>query len=389
MKILFVTTISNTVNAFLIPHMKLLIDQGNQVDVAFNLVAEVHPDIKKLGCNIHQVAFQRHPARVANFRAYRKIRNIILKEQYQIVHVHTPVAAFLTRLACRNIPDVRILYTAHGFHFYQGAPFINWAVYHTLEKIAANWTDGLITMNEEDYAHAGKLPLRKKQAVYNVNGVGLDLEKFIPQTIDRKKSLRAAYGYNDEDFILICVAELSARKNQEMLIRVVSRLKEIIPDIKLLLAGEGSCFQRYKSLVHRLGVEKHVEFLGYRNDVDKLMTLSDIAVSAALHEGLPVNVMEAMATGLPLVVTDTRGNRDLVRHGVNGYVTPVTDDEQFAAAVEKLYRSEERRSKLGEESIQAIQNYSLQEVMTQMSEVYFQAGSQRLTNDLGEAVGRL
>lgn len=399
MKILYVTTNSNTVNAFLIPHVKFLIEQGNEVGLAFNIIQEVSPELINLGCKIHQIEFQRSPLKKENHMAYKKIKRIIVGEGYECVHVHTPVASFLTRFACRNLINVTILYTAHGFHFFRGAPKKNWLIYFTLEKIAARWTDGLITMNHEDFQAASKLRLRKDKSIYKIHGVGLDLKKFSPQIPKEKDRLRNEYGYTSEDFLLIYVGELSYRKHQDLLIEAISMLKGSIPKLKLLLVGDGDLLNDYIDLAKRLGVEENVEFLGYRKDVNQLLSLSDVAISTSRQEGLPVNVMEAMATGLPLIVTDCRGNHDLVLSGENGLIVDVNDAGDCANAIIKLYQSEAFRRELGEKSLERIQLYSLENVINELKEIYAEASckisnSQKNTssnalkqeNSLGEEV---
>ncbi len=370
MKILFVTTISNTINAFLTPHIKMLIEQGHEVDIACNIESEINSELLYFGCRVHCIEFARSPLNKSNYKAYKKIKKLVLSEGYELIHTHTPVASFLTRLACRNIPDVLILYTAHGFHFYKGAPIKNWIVYYTLEKLAARWTDGLLTMNEEDYKAAKKLRLRKANAVYKVNGVGVDLQKFIPQTPEKKKELRKEYGFKVDDFILIYAAELNYNKHQDLLIQAINVVRNRIPRIKLLLAGRGSYSNQYQQLVKKLNLEENIHFLGYRNDIANLLHIADLAVSSSRREGLPVNVMEAMATGLPLVVTACRGNRDLVEDGVNGYMVGIDDVLGFAKAVEKLYVLEEIRKRFGEKSQNLIKQYSLDQVLEEMKEIY-------------------
>ncbi|NMR89581.1 glycosyltransferase, partial [Vibrio parahaemolyticus] len=145
------TTISNTTNAFLIPHIKMLIDKGHKVDVAFNIEQEVKPEINDMGCKIHQLPLQRSPLKVDNLRAYRMLKDIIISEEYDLVHTHTPVASAIVRLVCKNLNNVRVFYTAHGFHFYEGAPLKNWLLYYPIEKWLSKYTDCLITINEEDY----------------------------------------------------------------------------------------------------------------------------------------------------------------------------------------------------------------------------------------------
>ncbi|KKK36619.1 glycosyl transferase [Mesobacillus campisalis] len=370
MKLLFVTTISDTVNAFLVPHIRFLIEQGNKVGVAFNIIQEVNPELLQLGCKVHQVDFQRNPLAGENLSAYRNIREIIMTEEYELVHVHTPVASFLTRLACRNIRKVKVLYTAHGFHFFKGAPKKNWAVYYTIEKIVARWTDGVITMNGEDFEAAKGFKLRKSNSIYKVHGIGLDLKKFRPTTNEQKITLRREYGYNAEEFILIYAGELSYRKHQDLLIKAISIVKEKVPRVKLLLAGDGDRLEEYKELTDTLGVGRHVDFLGYRKDIQRLLAMADLAISTSRQEGLPVNVMEAMATGLPLIVTDCRGNRDLVTPGKNGFVVGVDDVEACAKGIIELYYSKELRMKFAQKSRDMIEKYSLNQVIGEMKEIY-------------------
>ncbi|MGE6260637.1 glycosyltransferase family 4 protein [Heyndrickxia sporothermodurans] len=370
MKILYVTTISNTVNSFFIPHVQSLMEQGNQVGLAFNIIQEVNAEILELGCKIHQVDFHRNPIHIGNYRAYKEIRKIILNEGYEMIHVHTPVASFVTRLACRKMRETHVLYTAHGFHFFKGAPKKNWLIYYPIEKVSAKWTDGIITMNNEDYDLAKKLKLRKKDSVYRVNGIGVDLNKFIPITKEMKMDLRKKYGYSDEDFILIYVGELSYRKHQDQLIKAISLLKGKIPNLKLLLVGNGSLLNKYKELAEQLKIESHVEFLGFRKDIQQLMGISDVAISTSRQEGLPVNIMEAMATGLPLIVTNCRGNRDLVRNNENGYVIEIDDVKECADAIEKLYHSEELRQNFSNQNRKKIEKYSLKNVLNEMKKIY-------------------
>lgn len=369
MKILYVTTISNTVNLFLIPHIKFLIEEGHKVDVAFD-VDKIHPELLNLGCEIYQVNFHRNPISKGNIAAINRIRDIISSGGYEIVHVHTPIASFLTRFACKKMKDIKVIYTAHGFHFFKGAPRKNWLIYYLLERIAAIWTDALITINEEDFHNAQKLKVRIHDSIYKIHGIGLNLNKFLPQEEETKISKRKEYGFLPEDFILINVGELCIGKQQNVLIEAVSILVDDIPNIKLLIVGDGRLRNTYMKLVQRLGLVRNVEFLGYREDVNHLMTLSDVAVSVSKREGLPVNVMEAMATGLPLVVTDCRGNRDLIKDRVNGLVIDVEDSIGCAKAIKELYESKELRLMLASKNLEMIKPYSQENVIKELNHIY-------------------
>lgn len=371
MKILYVTTISNTTNAFLIPHIKMLIDKGHKVDVAFNIEQEVKPEIYEMGCKIYELPFQRSPLKRDNLRAYKMLKNIIISGEYNLVHTHTPVASALVRLVCRNLNNVRVFYTAHGFHFYNGAPLKNWLLYYPIEKWLSKYTDCLITINEEDY-NIAKNKFKAKD-VRLVNGVGIDLNKFYPLPIKDKIKLKIEYGFDENDFILFYAGEQNNNKNQEFLFKVVEKLKIKIPNIKLLLAGKGDKLSEYKEMVIKMDLVDKVFFLGFRKDIHKLLQISDIAVSSSKREGLPVNVMEAMATGLPLVVSNCRGNRDLVKNEVNGYVIDLDDVDNFADSIYKIYSDEALYNKFSKASLDLIRKYSLENVSKDMREIYTQS----------------
>lgn len=369
MKILFVTTISPTIG-FLIPHIKFLVEKGYEVDVAFNITKEVSSELIDLGCKIYNIEFQRSPLSKDNCTAYKKIKQIVRNGNYRLIHTHTPIASFITRMACRNIPNLKILYTAHGFHFLKGAPMKNWLIYYPAEKLAARWTDALITMNEEDYKIAQKFKIRDNGLTHKVHGVGVDLNKFQPQTKETKIFFRKEYGFKEEDFILFYAAELNYNKHQDLLIDTIDILKDKIPNIKLLLAGTGHFKNKYENKINELGLNSYIKLLGLRRDVPNLLTLSDIAVASSRREGLPVNVMEAMASGLPLVVTDIRGHRDLVDNMINGYTIGVNDTIGFANAIENLYEDSKLREKYGINGQKLVQKYSLENVITEMEEIY-------------------
>ncbi|WP_066258420.1 glycosyltransferase family 4 protein [Neobacillus drentensis] len=370
MKILYVTTVSNTINAFLIPHIKMLVEQGNSVDVAFNIKDKPSEMLASMGCHILNVEFQRTPFSGLNILAFKKIMEIIKTGKYDIVHVHTPVASFITRLACKKIPDTKVYYTAHGFHFFKGAPWKNWLLYFSMEKLAARWTDVIITINNEDYLSAQKFRLKKGGKIYRIQGVGVNLEKFAPMSSKDRKELRKKYEFKEDDFLLLYTAELNENKHQDLLIKAVCMLKQEIPTIKLLLAGSGEKEYQYKSLVKTLNLDNEVKFLGFRKDIPELLNLVDLVVSSSRREGLPVNIMEAMAAGRPLVVTDCRGNRDLVTHGENGYIVGCNDVEGFTKAVGDLFYSNERRNRFGDESLKKVKKYSIDQVIKEIEEIY-------------------
>jgi glycosyltransferase EpsD len=348
----------------------MLINEGHQVDLAFDIHSEVDPRISDMGCKIHPVSFKRSIKNKKNLTAFKDIRALIKKERYHLIHTHTPIASVLTRLAYITVPglDTSIVYTAHGFHFFNQAPLINWLLYYPVEKFLSRYTRVLVTMNNEDYQR-----VRKKfraDHVRLVNGVGVNLDKFSPCSQRDKMQLRKKYGYNEDEFILFYAAEFSQRKNQILLIHAINTLKNKIPAVRLLLAGIGDLLEPCRNLIDRLHIREQVQLLGYQKNIHELLAISDAAVSSSRQEGLPVNIMEAMATGLPVIATRCRGNRDLVSHGYNGILVDIDNIAQMAEAIQHFFANKTLWTTYGRNSLKRIEAYSLPCVLAEMKKIY-------------------
>lgn len=366
-KVLFVATVDKGhILKFHIPYLKYFKENGFEVHVACAGDADIPYCDKK-----HVLPFERSPFKFSNFQAYKGLKKIVDENHYTLIHCHTPMGAVIGRLAAKNARTVgtKVLYTAHGFHFFKGASLINWLLFYPIEKILSSYTDCLITINNEDYQNAIKKNFKAK-AIKLVYGVGVDLNKFSPPTKEEKNELRRIYNYNEKDFILMYAADLNHNKHQDLLIEAVKILIGRIPNIKLLLAGEGTLEQQYKKQAADLGLKEAVYFLGHRNDIPNLLKISDVAVSTSRREGLPVNIMESMATGLPLVVTNSRGNRDLVNSDENGFVIGMEDSKGFSEMIFKLYNSEQLREKFGKKNVELVKEYSLESIVNKMAEIY-------------------
>jgi glycosyltransferase EpsD len=369
LNILYVSTISGTINLFLVPHITRLMDQGHTVSVACRVEDPIHPELLARGVKVYPIAFQRSPFDKRNLEAYRELNRVLDEEVwFDWVHTHTPVASALVRLACRDRQDVRVLYTAHGFHFFKGAARKNWLTYYPVEKALSRYTDVLITMNSEDYACAADKFSAGR--VVNVHGVGVDLSRFTLQAESEKERLRREYGFAPDDFILVYAAALNNRKHQTILIEAMAELVKVVPKAKLLLIGKGPNEVGYSALVKLLKLEGQVYLMGYRKDVPQLMQLADVAVSSSNQEGLPVNVMEAMAIGLPLIVSACRGNRDLVEDGRNGFLIKQDDPAMYAEKLVMLYFDDKLRESMKRESAAMIQDYAVENVLREMDEIY-------------------
>ena len=311
-KVLFTATVDSHILQFHIPYLKWFKEQGYEVHVATN------GDEKIEYCDVkHKIPFERSPIKINNIKAIFKLKKIIENEKFDIIHCHTPMGSVVTRLAAKNARKkykTKIIYTAHGFHFFKGAPLLNWIIFYPIEKNLSKYTDCLITINEEDY-NLAKRKFKSKRIEF-VNGVGVDKSKFDFKMSDTEKhELRQSLGLKDDDFVIIYVAELSKRKNQGMLIKVIKKLVDDGKEnIKVILPGIDSMNGYYQEMTKKLKIENNIKFLGYRKDIPRLLKISDLYVSTARQEGLPVNIIEAMFSGLPIIATDCRGNRDIVEN---------------------------------------------------------------------------
>ncbi|WP_431800786.1 glycosyltransferase family 4 protein [Halobacillus andaensis] len=365
-KILFTATVDYHFKAFHLPYLKWFKEQGWDVHVAAS--GDIHlPYVDQK----YNLPIQRGPVHKENLIAYRQLKKIIEDNRYNLIHCHTPMGGVLTRLAARAARNkgTKVIYTAHGFHFCKDAPLANWCLYYPIEKGLANLTDCLITINEEDYTLASmKLNTKRNELVH---GVGVNTEDFKPVRYEQKMELRKSLGYQPDDFLLIYAAEFNKNKNQQFLIRAFEKAARTMPHAKLLLAGEGSTLNECRKLTVHLGIENRVDFLGFRKDMKRLLAICDAAGGSSLREGLPVNIMEAMACALPIIATDNRGHRELIHHSVNGWLIEKNGIDDFAGKIEFLANHPQVKKQLGNEGRKTIiKTYSEQQVLIQKREIY-------------------
>lgn len=364
-RILIVATIDRHIEKFHLPYIKEFKKMGYEVHVATNGYKELENVDKKI-----TIPIQRTPFSIKNIFSIFELRRIIKKNNYEIIHCHTPMGSVVTRLAAKYIKKGSrpfVVYTAHGFHFFKGASKVNWLIYYNIEKVLSKYTDLILTINNEDYR------LAKEKFYCNIEyvpGVGIDLSKFIPKTESLYVSNRKKIGISNSSFVITYVAELSNRKNQEVLIIAMSRLCEKYDNLKLYLIGDGPNVEEYKNLVKQLNLEDDVIFSGYQSDVTRYLYASDMLVSSSKQEGLPVNILEGMSIGLPIVVSNCRGNIDLIKNGYNGLIVE-NDSMSFEQAIEKIFLDKNLRDKLGEKNLLEIKKYSLQDVVNQTMEKIF------------------
>lgn len=363
MKILFATTIATTMD-FYINLIGKMVAAGHRVDIATNEAYGPVADVfHQWGCTVYPMPWERSPLKKGNIRAIRAFGQIVREKQYDIVHCHTPVAAACVRLACRSMrrEGLKVVYTAHGFHFYHGAPIINWLLYFPAEWLCSFWTDMLIAINGEDTVFAKKHLHAKRMR--HIMGVGIDTARFADAEIDILQK-RAEIQVPKDSFLMLSVGELDVFKNHEVVVRSLP----FLPGVHYAVAGDGDLAAHLQSLAGVLQVADRVHLLGYRRDVAALYKAADVFVFPSLREGLPVSLMEAMAAGLPAVCSNIRGNNDLVRDA--GLYCDPHRSESIAAIIRRLQASPALMEEIGRENAETAKQYDSRAIDEEMMAAY-------------------
>jgi len=335
--------------------------------IANNEDQEQKKSLESMGIICLEVPFERNPIKLDNIRAYNELRKIKKSIHFDLIHTHTPVVSFLVRLAYRRNKNTKVIYTSHGFHFYKGAAKLNWLIFFSIEKLAVKWTDHIITINKEDFNNAKKLGF-KEQSISYLHGVGVDRVN-VPVPNFRKQQLINEFSIKENEIIITCVAELNHNKNQMFLLENWKLIKEQCSEAKLLIVGTGSEAENYKRYVDSRSLEDIV-FLGFRDDVMDILHISHIITLLSKREGLGKCILEGMIVGLPCVVTNTRGPRDLVIDGINGYIVNLDDRQKLVERFVNLIKNEHLRSELGFESSKKVREYLLENVIEEYKDLY-------------------
>lgn len=385
MKALIVTSVASMIWQFNLNNIDILLEKGYEVHIACNfrngntcsdtIIEELKNKLKKKKVVMYQVPFARKVSDFSvNQKAYLKVKKLIKDNQYQLIHCQSPIGGVVTRLAVRSIKNFtgKLIYTAHGFHFFSGAPKKNWLIYYPIEKYLAHYTDILITINKEDYQRAKQnFNLKEDGQVVYLPGVGVDVEKIQSIKVDREKK-RKELGIEKNSFLLVNAAELSKRKNQIVLLKALAELKKRkdLKNIQLLLCGTGLMEQQLRIYVKQLGIENRVIFAGYRTDLYEIYKTADCFVFPSLQEGLSVALMEAMAAGLPIICSKIRGNVDLVRDKQNGYLIYHFKAEEYTKRIQQIIEEEKLRLQMKKYNQIVIKKYDISRINQKMKGLY-------------------
>lgn len=371
-RVLIIASVASMIEQFNMQNIQLLLDSGYRVEVACNCKEgntisdeRVRNLIKRLADKDVPVIHVPIPRKITDIKgivdSIFQVKKMCDENQYNLLHCHSPIGSVVARVAARNARNhgTRVIYTAHGFHFYKGAPMKNWIFFYPVEKICSKWTDVLITINKEDYVFAKK-HMNARRVEY-IPGVGVDTQKLQLKNFD-KFSKREKLGIKEDDLFVLSVGELNQNKNQEVIVRAIGKLKN--PKIHYFIAGKGDRADYLQELAAKLNVNLHL--LGYRTDIVELLNTADIFACPSCREGLSVALMEGMAAGLPCVVSKIRGNVDLIEDGMGGYLCDPNSADEFAEAFGKVSKD------MGIYNIEVMKNFDVKDVIAKIKKIYFE-----------------
>lgn len=379
-RVLVLASVASMIDQFNLPNIKLMKEMGYEVDVATNFFEgstcsdEKIVALKKIleGMNVRcfQIDFSRNVLNITqNIKAYQQTKKIIDDNNYTLIHSHSPIGGFLSRIAVRKARRLgtKMIYTAHGFHFYKGAPLLNWLIFYPIEKICSRWTDVLVTITHEDYQLAQN-KMDAKEVVY-VPGVGINTADLAPKAedatikIDKRKEL----GLFQEDIVMLSVGELNKNKNHEILLRAMAQLGR--KDLHYVVAGRGNLKGHLEELAQELGISGQLHLLGFRTDAKELFKMADFFAHPSFREGLSVAVMEAMASGLPIICSEIRGNIDLIKNNEGGFLFSPTELDTACQALKNMLECPNRNS-MGLYNLKKAEELDINAVLEVMKKIY-------------------
>jgi len=335
-------------------HMNAPCDQDELVSNEYNVVFHKAPIYRRLiSCDV--------------IKTYKIIKKLLKEEKFDAIHCNTPIGGLLGRLSGKKLKVPKIIYTAHGFHFYKEAPLINRILFKTAEKWLAHYTDAIITMNEEDYKAAKQFKLRNNGNVYFIHGVGVNTN-FYKVDNPNKGSLRKNLGLNSDDIVLISMGDLIRRKNYKSSIKAIAMANN--KKLHFLICGKGPELDALQSLAKELNVEDQIHFLGFRTDIKELLSIADVFLFTTYQEGLPRSMMEAMAAGLPCIASNVRGNVDLIEDGKGGFLRNPNDIIGIGEAINILANDESLRRTMSVRNLEEIKKFDIENVKKEMKNIY-------------------
>lgn len=372
MKFLYITHLSGRrVNRIWLCSLIAASQLGFEVHLACNMEGidqkEWDYDCEEYNIISHHIPFDRMPLRAKNIHAYIELKKLLDTIPFDLVHCNTPIGGVIGRICAHNACVKHIIYQAHGFHFYRGAPLRNWIMFYPVERYLSRYTDVLITINSEDYKIANSFNAGR---VCYVPGVGIDIKRF-SNTLTTRADKRHELNLNDKDIVLLSIGELIPRKNHSIVIKALSEMRDakFFNRLQYVICGQGALENELTDMANILGLSDKIHFLGYRSDISEICHCSDLFIFPSLQEGLPVALMEAMASGLPVICSNIRGNTDLITDGQSGCIVE-NNAKELAVAISNMISDELLRAQYAAAARKKIQQFDLGKVETMMCDIY-------------------
>lgn len=372
--VLILTTISGFLSQFEMNDVNILKGMGYRIHYATNFHNPVYETDKNLlfekGIRLYQIDIEKSPLHIVkNIHALMQLCHIIKAQKIDLIHCHNPIGGVLGRIAAflTGKQNTKVIYTAHGFHFYHGAPVRNWIFYYPVEALLSKVTDCLITINKEDYKRAKHHLFHCRGMAVKIPGVGVETERFAPSD-DKREKIRKKLGIAPDIFYILSVGELNKNKNHEVILRAIAGIKD--PRIHYGICGEGNRFEYLQRLAENLGISKQLHLFGFRKDIPDMLQCADCFAFPSKREGLGIAAIEAMAGGIPLITSDCRGTREYMIDGETGYVCPHNSAGEYRQAIQYMMKTPDIRKKMSEACRKRAVAFDLRETDKIMRDVY-------------------
>lgn len=379
-KILILATVGGFLPQFELDNVRILQELGYEVHYAANLE---HPNyslakdcLEGMGIRLHQISIVKSPFRIIrNGKAFMEVVGLIRREKIAAVHCHTPTGGLIGRLSglCCGMA-VKVAYTAHGFHFYQGAPQPGAFIYYIAERILARFTDILIVINEEDRQNAEKFHLRKNGQVFQIPGVGLDMERFAPISEEARAEGRRKIGLKEEDFFLLSVGELNENKNQHTVLLALAKMRGDGKDVSRIrygICGDGVNRRKLEEEIKLLGLSDIVKIYGYQSPVQPILGCADAFIFPSRREGLGIAALEALSMGIPVIAADNRGTREYMQPGKNGFVCGWNDTDGYVRGIEAVqFMGQKQKKEIKQFCRESVKGFAKENTHQIMWDVY-------------------
>ena len=358
-RILIVCTTDSMIWYFLVPHIKELEDRGYYVECASSITGAFFDNLVRIhGIKMNEISFERSPYRLSNIKAYKALCYLIKEKKFDTIFCHEPVGGAMGRLAGHHC-GCKVVYMAHGFHFYKGAPKSR-KLYYLVEKFLSKYTDILVTINQEDYEASLRFHAQK---YFKTNGIGVDTNKFKVCTEDRNY-IKKEFNLPDDAVVMLSVGELIPRKNHEVIIKALSKIG--VDNLFYMIAGDGEIKKDLERIINEHKLNDRVFLLGYRTDISLLCNSADIFALPSIHEGLSVALMEAMGCGKPVIGSKIRGNVDLIDENKGGFLVDTYDVDGYAQRIKLLFSDEETRLRMGKYNTDKVKMFDIEPVKEQI-----------------------